>query len=134
MQYLFNKILNSLVGMIFLISSSGCATIVSGKTSDVNIHSNPNGATVYINEIQAGSTPVLVDLKRKERHTVRFVKEGYLDETRVTSKAFNWWFVGNLIFGGIIGIIVDFATGAVYKINPEDLNVSMTVVPVEKQA
>ena len=31
------------------------------------------------------------------------------------------WFLGNLIFGGIIGIIIDASNGAMYKLNPDQI-------------
>ncbi len=111
---------------VVLLSNSGCASIVSGKTSSVDIRSNPEGAAVFINEMEMGSTPMIIDLKRKQRHTIKVVKDGYTEEIRTTRKGFNWWFVGNVIFGGIVGIIVDFATGAVYKVEPEKINISLT--------
>ncbi len=107
---------------------SGCASIVSGRHQDVQVISNPPGAEVMIDGMKRGSTPMVVELKRSERHTIKLSKEGYLEETRGTKKGFNWWFTGNIIVGGIIGIIIDFATGAVYKVKPEDINVEMKQV------
>jgi len=31
------------------------------------------------------------------------------------------WFLGNLLFGGIIGIIVDASSGAMYKLTPDQV-------------
>lgn len=42
-------------------------------------------------------------------------------ETRLEKK-FNAWYIGNIVFGGLIGIIVDPITGAMYKLKPEDVN------------
>ncbi len=111
--------------VIIIVQFTGCASIVSGKTADVHIRSNPPGAEVFVDEITRGTTPMMLKLKRKQRHTMKFVKEGYAEEMRMTRKGFNWWFVGNVIFGGIIGIIVDFATGAVYSVQPEEINVTL---------
>lgn len=110
-------------------TQTGCASIVSHRSQDFKVHSTPSGADVYIDGAKMGQTPVITSLRRKERHEVRIVKKGYLDETRSTKRGFNWWFTGNIIFGGIIGIIVDFCTGAVYTIQPEDMNVALTEKP-----
>lgn len=126
MNHLIKKNLSIIISIFFLISHSGCATIVSGESSDLKINSNPSGADVYINDIKMGSTPMIADLERKQRHIIKLIKEGYAEETRMTRKGFNWWFLGNIIFGGIIGIIIDFATGAVYSLQPENVNVSLT--------
>lgn len=121
-----NRLLACLLLVCLFVSQSGCASIVSGKSQDVNIRTTPPGAEVNIDGVPRGTTPLLVNLKRKERHAVEFKKPGYLDEIRHTNKGYNWWFTGNIIFGGIIGIIVDFATGAVYTVKPEDMSVTLS--------
>lgn len=35
------------------------------------------------------------------------------------------WFFGNLIFGGLIGIIIDASNGAMYKLSPDQIIASM---------
>ena len=110
---------------IIVLGQSGCATIVSGKSQDVSVRSNPLGANVAVDDSALGTTPMILKLKRKSRHTIKVTKEGYGEETRGTRRGFNWWFIGNLLFGGIIGIIVDFATGAVYTVQPEEVHVDL---------
>ncbi len=109
-----------------LFSQVGCASIISGKSQDISVRSNPLGAAVTVDGMSAGTTPLTTEVKRKRRHQIQVTKEGYVSETRATKKGFNWWFCGNLILGGIIGIIVDFATGAVYKVEPDEINVPLT--------
>lgn len=104
---------------------SGCASIVSGRHQDVQIVSNPPGADVTIDSVKRGSTPMVVSLKRSERHVVKLSKDGYAEETIGTKKGFNWWMTANILIGGIVGIIIDFATGATYKVKPEEINVEL---------
>lgn len=110
---------------IILVVQSGCATVVSGKTQDVMIRSTPTGATVFIDEMAYGTTPLVAKLIRKKRHTIQLKKEGYGEVTRVTTRGFNGWYLGNIILGGLIGLIVDPITGAMYDIKPEEINVTM---------
>ena len=35
------------------------------------------------------------------------------------------WFLGNLLFGGIIGIIIDATNGSMYKLTPNQVNAQM---------
>lgn len=35
------------------------------------------------------------------------------------------WFLGNLLFGGLIGIIVDAASGSMYQLTPDQVIASM---------
>ena len=121
-----NRLISVVAIATLFFGQTGCATIVSGKSQDVTIRSNPAGAKVLIDGMMAGTTPLLADLKRSKRHEIKIVKEGYVEEMRGTKRGFNWWFAGNIIFGGIIGIIVDFATGGVYKVEPDVFNVELT--------
>jgi hypothetical protein len=51
--------------------------------------------------------------------------EGYQTfETNLTKK-FNAWYIGNILFGGLIGIIVDPITGAIYNLTPKEINAEM---------
>ena len=108
-----------------LIGTGGCATIMNGSTDTVNISSIPPGAkfsivsAVGVNQtiVQTGVTPQNVTLQRKtdffgNNYLVRFEKDGYLRKTVPMKKTVSFWFIGNIIFGGIPGIIVDCSTGA----------------------
>jgi len=50
------------------------------------------------------------------------------------------WYFGNVLFGGLIGIlIVDPATGAMYTLKPNELNINLissavSLIPEELQA
>ena len=51
--------------------------------------------------------------------------EGYQNyETKLTKK-FNGWYLGNIIFGGLIGLIIDPITGAMYDLTPNEINAQM---------
>ena len=119
------KLLSGYLAIVILCFQTGCASIVSGKEQDISIRSNPMGADVTIDGMPVGKTPVTTEVKRKRRHQIKVTKEGYIEETRVTKKGFNWWHMGNILIGGIIGIIVDFATGAVYSVDPDEINVAL---------
>ena len=47
----------------------------------------------------------------------------------LTARGFNWWFLGNLILGGLIGVIVDPITGGIYEVKPEDVYVDFESAP-----
>ena len=112
--------------MIQLVTLSGCATIVSGKTQDISIRTTPPGADVLIDGSVAGTSPMIANLVRKRRHEIQFKMAGQPDVSRGTTRGFNWWYLGNAILGGIIGLIVDPITGAMYKVKPEDIHVDYT--------
>ncbi|MDP8237445.1 MAG: hypothetical protein P9X24_00010 [Candidatus Hatepunaea meridiana] len=42
-----------------------------------------------------------------------------------SSQTFNMWFVGNLICGGILGMIVDYVSGAMWHLEPNMIHVEL---------
>lgn len=108
--------------MSFFLSQFGCATFVNGGRKEaVSIRSTPPGATVYIDGVPMGIAPFFVNLSRKKRHELKFVMPGHQEETRYLTRTFNWWFLGNLLIGGVPAII-DLAYGNQYKFDSDDLN------------
>ncbi|USA53455.1 hypothetical protein [Acinetobacter sp. C32I] len=125
----------SVIFGVAALSLSGCASIISGKTQTMTFQSTPELSDITIlnrdgKKIHVGKAPVTVSLNRgagffvPERYTVIFEKEGYeKKEIKVTS-SMNGWYIGNILFGGVIGLlIVDPATGAMYSLNTKDTNV-----------
>ncbi|WP_303918031.1 PEGA domain-containing protein [Draconibacterium sediminis] len=101
---------------------SSCATIISGSRQNVTIASTPSAADVYINGVDMGKTPVTKNLKRNQEYTVLIELEGYLPYETLLTKEFNAWYLGNILIGGLIGLIIDPITGAIYKLSPQDLH------------
>jgi hypothetical protein len=108
---------------------SGCASIIKGSTQSVEFASRPNGAKLFLDGKEMGVTPQTLDLRRKARrktdiagkkeYTVKIEMEGYAPyETKLTRKL-NGWLFGNLVFGGLIGIVIDATSGAMYNLSPK---------------
>lgn len=97
---------------------AGCASIVSGSKQSIAFSSAPPGAAVTVDAAKIGVTPVTVPLARKLEHDVTIELQGYKPYTVKLQKNLNGWFIGNVIFGGLIGIVVDASTGAMYKLTP----------------
>lgn len=111
--------------LAFVLLCSSCATIVSGSKQNVKFESTPSQATIVVDEIEVGKTPFEMKLARKNEHSVVIKLEGYKNfETKLTKK-FNAWYLGNILIGGIIGLIVDPATGAIYNLTPKQINAEM---------
>jgi len=125
------------ITLVFLAACSGCASIMCGSTKTISVNSNPTGADFSIQnkqgkEIHAGVTPSTVTLKRGRGYfaaadyTISFSKPGYkpMDMPMKQGLEAGWYFLGNLVFGGLIGIvIVDPLTGAMWTI--EDVNIDL---------
>lgn len=60
-------------------------------------------------------------------YMVTFDLPGYAQHTEAIEYKLNGWYWGNLVFGGFIGfLIVDPATGAMYKIRNPQLKAFLT--------
>ena len=111
---------STLLLSVILITS--CATIISGSRQKVEIASEPSSAKVYINEIEIGNTPVQKNLKRNQEYQLTLKLNGYKTYETKLEKKFNAWYIGNIAFGGLIGIIIDPITGAMHKLKPEEID------------
>jgi hypothetical protein len=127
-----------LVATAFLLFS--CASIVSKSSYPISINSAPSEAQIVIKdkkgiEIFSGQTPSTLKLKSgsgffgKARYQVTFTKAGFQSKTVPVEFKLDGWYFGNLLLGGLIGmLIVDPATGAMYKLDTEFLN--ETLIPL----
>ena len=124
------------ISSILLLSS--CASIVSKSSWPITINSSPSEAKISIKdkkgiEIYTGNTPATLKLKSgagffsKARYQVTFEKVGYDKKVVPVEFKLNGWYFGNIIFGGPIGLlIVDPATGAMFKLETEFLNETLS--------
>ena len=105
----------------------GCATVVSGGGGNqkVKIVSEPPGAEVTVDGQFVGSAPVEVLLERKSAHIVDLAATGYEPARLAVNSKFNPWVIGNVVFGGLVGVVVDVATGATYHLSPDELTVPL---------
>jgi len=113
-----------------IVLISGCASILSDSSYPVAINSSPDQADFTITNkngtpVHSGKTPSTVTLKSGcgffcgEEYNLAFTKEGYTSTQTTISSSMDGWYIGNILFGGLIGIlIVDPATGAMWKLPP----------------
>jgi len=118
---------------------AGCASIMSGRHADVTIDSLPQNAHVVVRdrhgkEVAAVNTPGTVTLKRKERiifparYTATIEAPGYQGEQVPIRSTLNPWVLGNVVIGGVPGLVVDNVTGAVWK--PREATIYRQLNPV----
>lgn len=135
MKKLIGKLKNgnweTLVITIFAgLLCSGCASIVSKSNWPVMISSSPGDAVVAVKDssgvqIMQVRTPSTLLLKSgsgyfcSAEYIFEFSKEGYEPQSVILKSNVNGWYMGNLLFGGLIGFfIVDPLTGAMYELPP----------------
>ena len=112
-------------GIVSAALMSGCASIMHGTRQDIGISSTPTGASVSVDGQIKGTTPVAVNLSRKDIHTVKVELPGYLPFEAKITRHVSGWVWGNIIFGGLIGLAVDAITGGLYKLSPEQLQAAL---------
>lgn len=108
------------VSLVVLLST-GCATIMHGTSQDVGLSSTPTNAKVMVDNHELGKTPTVVKLSRKDNHIVRMELDGYQPFEATITRSTSGWVWGNLVFGGLIGLVVDATSGGLYKLSPEQV-------------
>jgi hypothetical protein len=115
---------------------TGCASIVSKSNWPVAFKSDPPGAKIVITddngkELHRGTTPVTFKLHSgagfliPADYVVEMKMDGYPEDRGVLKAGMNGWYIGNVAFGGLIGLlVVDPATGAMWKL-PSEYSVNL---------
>lgn len=104
---------------------SGCATIMAGTSQTVTVSTTPAGASCTLDRIgerigAISPTPGSVRVeKSKNDLTVTCSKEGFQTATVGHSSNFNGATFGNILVGGVIGVVVDAASGANFNYPPD---------------
>jgi hypothetical protein len=117
----FTKRVSRAFALLGALSTSACATMVSGRSQQLPINVNPAGSTICIDGQKAGTSPMVVTLSRKRPHVIVVEHAGYQPVIRALAKEVNPWvtlnFVPFLLIPGPFGLAVDVATGAVSTFN-----------------
>lgn len=136
-NFIYRNLLISLIifGMISFFTI-GCATIMKGTEQDISIQSNPSNAKVVVKttggvEVWNGVTPATVKLSKKKEYVVTVQLSGYKDATVQITQSFEAWAIGNLICGGVVGIVVDAVDGAIWKLEPDQIMVTLSTALLE---
>jgi hypothetical protein len=113
----------ALVGLVmgFVLLLPGCATITKGSQQTITVATDPAGATcdlardgkpLAVVNPTPGSIPI-----EKASGTIALScrKAGYKVAAGSLASEFQAWTFGNIILGGVIGIVVDAASGAMHE-------------------
>lgn len=111
---------------------TGCATIVSKSDYPVSIQSAPENVAFTVvdangSEIHTGTTPETVLLHagagffQTASYTIQFRDGDTIVKEVELNAQLDGWYLGNVIFGGLIGmLIIDPASGAMFSL-PESV-------------
>lgn len=130
------SIIKSVWILAILVFLSGCASIISKSMYPVTINSHPDEANILVKDerglqMYKGQTPATLTLAAGEAYfhaksyTVTFSKPDYEKQTAVIKAGLDGWYIGNIVFGGLIGVlIVDPLTGAMFSL-PKEFTVTL---------
>jgi hypothetical protein len=125
------KSLLAAAAVALVLGSSSCASIITGATDDILITSSPDGAYFRTNLGQSGRTPQSISIPDDQPLSVSFRLEGYEDQSASVGTRMSAWVLGNIVFGGLIGLVVDVAAnGNVHK--SDQVHVVMYPLPAPK--
>ena len=131
------------MGTVVLFSS--CASIFTRSSYPLVIQSNPEDASVVVMnrrglEYARGTTPFTVTLKASDgffsraEYSVKFMKDGYEDRIIPVTFSIEGWYFGNILIGGILGmLIIDPATGAMWRIDQDVITADLQPVHASLQ-
>lgn len=118
-------------GMALIASLSGCASIVSGSSQEIALSASPQVPVKCEAHNSRGSydsngEPGKILVKRSQsRLNIACEGNGYKG-THSEQAGVEGWFFGNILIGGLVGLIVDPSTGAMFSYDNE------ITVPVSK--
>jgi len=107
---------------------TGCSSIVSESMYPVSITSSPTQSNFVLQNragvtVHSGRTPETVVLNassgffKGETYQLIFKRDGYDEKTIEIQSTVDGWYFGNILLGGLIGmLIIDPATGAMFKL------------------
>ena len=109
------------VSVFFL---AGCALATKGRKQQVSITSAPLGATVIVDGVPAGQTPLITNLPRKTSHRVEVRKDGFTPASLLVHAQPNE-FARRIVRWGI-----DIDLGATNDLTPPALNLELVPLPL----
>lgn len=107
---------------LIAITLSACASIAGDNTRTVAVKSVPEGAAIYVDNQQYGTTPANITLPNYiyGGKPVTLKKKGYHDQTMMVSTAFQPIALLDILLWPTF--LIDAATGNLVKVDPATRN------------
>ena len=116
----------TITNLLPLVAATGilvgaCATITQGSAQTLRLTTDPPGASCTLSRngqilTTVRATPATLSVfKQKGQLQLVCRKSGYLDHSMQEGSEFEDMTLGNILFGGIVGVFVDAGSGAMYE-------------------
>ena len=120
-------------------SVSACGTVTRGSNEDVTFNSAPPGAKVQTSTgLVCNATPCTFPISRKQEFVATFELQGYHSQQIAVKTEVSGGgaagMAGNLLVGGVVGIVVDASTGATLDHSPNPVFATMAPIHSPKRA
>jgi len=115
--------------LVFAMACPGCGLLMNGRKQKITINSNPAGAKVRIPTAGIETvTPDVVQLPRKDDHTIFIEKEGYEPRAVQVTSGFEplATIVDIILFAAIFPLLVDWILGSMQELSPPAVNVTLS--------
>jgi len=131
--------LKRLLALALASTVGACATVTRGTTTRFTVESSPPGAHASTSSgFVCESTPCTFRLPRKDNFTITVSKPGYkttsMQIESKLAKSGAAGFVGNAVFGGLVGATVDVTTGAMDDLTPNPAHFTLEAEAVPSTA
>jgi hypothetical protein len=110
---------------MLLAAALGCGAVFNGGPARVNVTSSPADADVWVDGINYGVTPVVLELDKKKEHQVSFKRAGYHDVSIPIGKSFRGRYVVFDVLGGLLPVIIDAASQSWYVLDRDVVHANL---------
>ena len=111
--------------LIIILSGSG--TLMGGTTQTISVATVPSSATLTtVPSSGQFTTPASLELERKNSYTLVATRDGYTEaRAQLQRKMRTGPLLADIFLTGLLGVIVDAATGGWYQLTPENVTISL---------
>lgn len=118
-----------LLMVVISLSMSSCCTLLTSSSQQIYFNAPPQTRIYYGNQLIARTNDEGVGNARIKKEvnskTLMAKKKGYQNTPFVLQSRFNPLALGNFVIGGVLGFIVDFATGQICYWDNDNICIEM---------
>ena len=117
----------ALVAIACACGIQSCATVMTGKHDIILVNSSPSGAHFTTDTGGQGTTPAKFEVPDNVDVRFSFELPGFQKTEYVAKKHISAWVWGNILIGGIIGVVVDVASGGM-NVHDDQIDVTLPAI------